>query len=526
MALPDRADELAPGPSLAGLSPEQHRALAYASAIGREFDFSLLVAAMRAPEEALAEELERLVQAGVLRERPGGERFVFVQEELRARIYQSLTASRLRVLHRKIAEAMERAFPDSPPEALSELGRHFFLGKVPERSVMYNCRAAEIARENDAPEEAAHLLERARVDLKLLPGDQAHAEAELASSLGDLYYSMGDIHSADRVYVEALAKVGDNARLRAHLLVGRAEVARDSFDTDAAMRGAREARELFARSGDVSGLASVHRILGRIAYHRGAYREALDEGIRALDLLQPAGDARVLGRLCIDIGNAFSMLGPETVEEAIEWYDRAIQRLSEVGDWAEVARAHLNKGTVIGVLRPADGLDSLATGREYAERAHEPRWVGWALARGVELHLALGQIDEASQDNDQARRLLERADDPLGLTQAEMNEGLIQERRGSWEQAEAAYLRAVAKAEKFGLTAEVAETQFNLARLLFKTREFGRAREAFRVAAHLDLPVLNPPLAGPFAELGRQLEAAGSDGAAAGSPGRARSGTS
>lgn len=506
-------------PSLPPLSPDAHRLLAYASAIGREFDFPLLAAAMGTPEETLAEELERLVHAGLLRERPGGDRFVFVHDEMRARLYQSLTASRLRVLHRKIAEALERAHPDPPPTLLAELGRHFFLGKVPERSVAYNERAAEQARSTGAPEEAAHLLERARVDLKALPGDHTADAAELAGRLGDLYYSMGELRAADRLYREALELTGADPRSRARLLLARADVAREGFETDRAVAAAREARELFARSGDVSGLASVHRLLGRIAYHRGAYREALDEEIRALDLLQPAGDPRVLGRLLIDIGNAFSMLGPETHDEALEWYDRAIGRLTEAGEWGEVARAHLNRGTVLGFSDPRAGLDALETGRQFAERAHEPRWVGWALARGVDLHLALSEIDEASHDNDQARRLLERVDDPLGVTQVTLNEGRIEERQGAWEQAEAAYYRAVAQAERLGLRAELAEAQFHLAGLFYKTRDLGRAREAFQAAAHLDLPALNPPLAPAFAELGRHLEAA--DAAPPGPAGRA-----
>lgn len=492
-------------PSHRELTDGQQRTLAYASAIGREFDFPLLVAAMGVDEEGLAEELEGLVRAGVLRERPGGDRFSFVHDELRARIYQGLTASRLRVLHRKIAEAMERAYPEPPAEAIAELGRHYFLGKVPERSLTYNRRAAEIARENDTPEEAAHFLERARIDLKATPGDHDRAEVELARELGDLYYSMGDIRSADRLYAEALQKTGTDVGLRARLLLGRAEVARDSLRTDDALKGAKEARELFSQSGDVVGLASVHRVLGRIAFHRGAYREALDEGIRALDLLQPAGDGRVLGRLCIDIGNAFSMLGPEMVEEAVEWYARAVDRLSEAGDWAEVARAYLNRGTAVGLTNPADGLEALDQGRQYAERAHEPRWVGWALARGIELRLALGQIEEAVQDNEQARRLLERSDDVLGVHQVWLNEGLIQERRAAWEEAEAAYRQAIARAQEAGLPTELAESQFCLARLLFKTRDLARAREAYRAAEQLDLPALNPPLRVAFAELGRQL---------------------
>ncbi len=509
---PDAAPRL---PSLSELTPEQHRALAYASAIGREFNFGLLVQAMAAEEESLAEDLERLVQSGILRERPGGEWFSFVQDELRARIYQELTASRLRVLHRKIAEALERGYPQPTAEVVGELGRHYFLGKVPEKSVLFNRRAAETAQANEEPEEAAHYLERARVDLKAIPGDHALEEVELASRLGDLYYSMGDVHAADRLYEEALARTGSDLRLRARLLVARAEVARDMLDTDGAAEKAREARELFARSGDVTGLASVHRILGRIAYHRGAYREALDEGIRALDLLQPSGDARVLGRLCIDIGNAFSMLGPEMAGEAIEWYQRAVQRLTEVGDWAELARATLNLGTVIGLTRPAEGLETLETGRQYAERAHEPRWVGWSLARGVELRLALGQIEEAAQDNEQARRLLERTDDPLGFAQVTMNEGLIAERRGAWDLAEAAFQKAADLAQKGGLRAEAAEAFYYLARLFYKIRDIPRAREAFRSAIHLDLPRLNPPLAAGFAELGRQLERANADGSPA-----------
>ncbi|HXY47784.1 MAG TPA: hypothetical protein VEK13_07835, partial [Thermoplasmata archaeon] len=68
---------------LASLPPELARLLSYASAIGSEFPFELLRTATGADEEALAENLERLIDLGVLRERPGGGRFAFVDEETR-----------------------------------------------------------------------------------------------------------------------------------------------------------------------------------------------------------------------------------------------------------------------------------------------------------------------------------------------------------------------------------------------------------------------------------------------------------
>jgi tetratricopeptide (TPR) repeat protein len=508
----------AEGP-LPPLTPEEMRTLAYASAMGREFDFPLLVAAMGAPDEALAEQLERMTHVGVLRERPGGDRFAFVHDDVRARVYQSLTASRLRVLHRKIAEAMERLYPDPPPEVVPELGRHFFLGKVPDRSYRHNRQAAEIARQNDQPEDAAHHLERARIDLKSLPGDHSAEEAEIAEALGDLYYATGDIRSADRLYEEGLARVGTgNRRQRARLLLARAEVARDSLDGRSARNAAQMAHELFSLEGDLVGVASVHRILGRIAFHEGAYREALDEAMEALDLLQQSKDARTLGRLCIDIGNAFSMLGPDVQDEAADWYQRAIDRLGEVDDWPEVARAYLNLASLVGQSRPIEGLEHLTRGREIAERAHEPRWAGWGLAMGVEMRLQLGQVEEAERDNQQARRLLERGHDALGLQQVLANSGLISEKRGQWEDAELSYRAAIARADELLLAAEAAQANFYLARLLYKTRNLPGARTAYQRALAADLPTLNPPLAKAFRELGQQIQEGeredGSDGSA------------
>jgi tetratricopeptide (TPR) repeat protein len=494
---------------LDGLDPDQRRTLAYASAIGREFDFALLVAAVGEDEEKLSEGVEKLVHAGILRERSGGDRFAFALDEVRATIYQSLTASRLRVLHRKVAEAMERLHPEIPDEIVSELGRHYFLGKVPAKAYEFNRRAADIAEMAGDPEEAAHHLERARIDLKTLEGDRRVDEADLAERLGNVYYSMGDARAADRLYREGLDLVGSRmSTTRARLVLARAEVAREGREVPVAVRGARQALEIFSTLGELPGVASVHRLLGRLAFDSGKYHEALEEEMHALDLLQRSADAKVLGRLCTDIGNTFSMLGPQLRDDAVEWYERAIDHLVEVGDWVEVARAHLNLGITLGETDPTAGLEQLSLAREYAERAHELRLAGWALFAGVEMHLAIGQIEAAEWENQQAGRLLQRAEDPMGNQQVAMNAGLIHERRGQWEDAESSYRTAIERAVRLDLSPEEAESQFHLARLMFKTRNLPAARVSFDVARRHNLPVLKPNLAKPFEELGRQLASA------------------
>ncbi len=502
-----RPDDRGNASSLIELTPDQQRILAYASAIGPEFDFALLVAAMGVPEEPLAEAVERLVHLGLLHERPGGERFAFVEEQIRARMYRSLTESRLRVLHRKIAEVLERMYPEPPPSVVEELGRHFFLGKVPEKSYRYNRRAAEAARSSDEPEVAAHHFERVLLDLTSVPGDHRREMAEVAEALGDLYFSTGKFAAADRAYGQALEQLGtEEPRIRAHLLLSRAEVARENLDEASAARGALAAQELFEKAHDRVGVAQTYRLLGRLDFQRGAYRDALDESMRALEELGPVRDLRFLGRLSIDIGNSFALLGPEVRPVAIEWYERAIERLREATDWVELARAYHNLGVAIGEDRPQEGLEHLDRARDAGERAHDPRSVGRALLSGVEMRLALGQFEEAQRDNEQAGRLLDRLGDSLGMTLVTLNRGQIAERQGQWDDAEEAYSQAIDACRKFNLPADEAEAQFYLARLRYKTRNLDAARQALGEATRLGLPQARPQLAQQFDDLRRQLE--------------------
>jgi tetratricopeptide (TPR) repeat protein len=510
-----RAEERSGGALPGDLTAEEHRILAYASAIGSEFDFHLLVAAMAANEEELAEHLESLVHRGVLRERLGGDRFAFTEEEFRARIYRSLTESRLRVLHRKIAEALESMQPGPPPELFSDLGRHYFLGKVTEKSLRFNRQAGEQAREVGDPQRAIHHFERVLLDLGAQPEGHEREEAETREALGDLYYSVGDFPAADRYYGQALEKARDRAPgLTARLLLARSEIARDNLAFEAAAKGALEARGLFEKEGDAVGVAQTHRLLARLAFQRGDYPGSLDENMFALELLDGNRDPRLVGRLAIEMGNSFAQFGPDVAPIAIEWYERAVTQLTAASDWLELSRAYHNLAVAVGEHHPQDGLDYLAKAREAADRGHDPRSAGWSLLTGVEMRLALGQIDEAERDNEQAFRLLQRLADSLGLEQIELNRGEIAERRGQWEEAERGYKEAVERCRRFAMPADESEALYRLARLRSKVRDWDGAREAWGGAERLGFPEVRPNLAHTFEELGRTI-ARGEAGSAA-----------
>ena len=488
------------------LTAEQHRILAYASAIGLEFDFALLLGTLGIEEEVLAEQIERLVHRGVLVERTGGDWFAFVEEEFRARIYRSLTESRLRVLHRKIAEVLERMNPDPALPVLTELGRHYFLGKVPAKSYEYNRRAADLARAAGEPEVAAAHLERVLLDLASLPGDHRAEQAEVAEALGDLDLSLGNYRDADLRYTEALERhASPSPRVQSRLVLSRAEVARENLEFDVAVARGSEALRLSKEGDDPLGGAQAHRLLGRIAFRRGAYRDSLGEYLQAMDLLGTTGDPRLLGGLSIDLGNAFAALGPEVRDIAIACYERAAEQLLRAGDWVELSRAYHNLGVTVGEAHPQDGLDYLEKAAATADRVHDTRGAARALLSRVRLLLALGQLDDAQRDNDQVDRLLVHKYDELGRGWVRMNRGLIAERRGLWDEAERAFEQAVETCHNLKLPPDEAEAAFYLARLRYKTRDAEGARRAYATAASLGFVDLQPDLATQFRDLGKAL---------------------
>ncbi len=497
---------LGPQRALGHLAPDLLRVLAYASAIGSEFPFELLRSAMGTEEEGLAERLEKLVDLGLLRERPGGGRFAFVEEEDRAAVYRGMTESRQRVLHRKIAEALERENPEPSDAVVAELGRHYFLGKVPEKSYRFNRRAADAARAANDAASAVHPLERALVDLGSLGGPRSAERAEIAETLGDLSFALGAFAAADRHYREALERVeSERPRIRARLLLARAEVAREALDPEKAVAGANEALQLFELDPDPYGASQAYRLLGRVAFQRGRYREALDESMRAFEALPPGADPTAMGRLSIDLGNVFTLLGEEVRPIAVEWFQRAVERLRSVRNWSELARALHHLGTAVGESRPDEGLELLERAREAAAQGHDTRAIGRSLLSGVELRIALGQLDEAERDNDQAGRLLEGLADALGSEQVTLNRGRIAEKRGRWDDAAQAYLTAAEQARKLELRADEADAQLYLARLRFKTHDLAGARAAFDRASTLHVAELSPRLEPAFAELRQQL---------------------
>jgi tetratricopeptide (TPR) repeat protein len=463
----------------ADLGEVEKRVLSYAAAIGREFDFSVLSRAIEMEEEPLAETLEQLVQHGVLKELKEGDSYMFIREETLAQAYGEISSSRLRVIHKKIAEALEKLHPDPTPDLIPEMGRQFHLGRVHDKSLLYNRYAATLAVNAFSPDVAIRYLERAREDIAALPGDHKLEEADVLKELGGQYDVLGEESKADELYGESLAKLPDGeVTARALTLLSRADVARGMDKIDLTRQYCEEAIRLLEKVGHKKGLALAHRALSRAAFRAGQIDVCKREIEATLTFLDPEKDAKEVARCYIQFGNVHSM-SPEPEQQAIskEYYQKAVSTLERLRDYRELSRAYNNLALSLSDSEPREALRALMESRAYAEKAKDARLLGWALFNSVEIHLSLGETMDAAMNNMEAGRILSKINDKVGMEQIALNEGILAQNRKAYEDSEKAYVNALKQAEGLGYPQVVVEVLVHFASMYV---DWGKKDEALK----------------------------------------------
>ncbi|MGA7860873.1 MAG: hypothetical protein WCB19_03340, partial [Thermoplasmata archaeon] len=317
------------------LSEEAQRTLCYAAVIGNEFSFETLTRALGQEPDRISAALEQVVHDGLIREaRPGA--FEFIRESFRQEAYAGLTESRRRILHRKVAEALEETSSGDSREVF-ELARHFYLARDWARALEYCRRAADISAAAYAFPEAKLHLERALECARNLPSLDPIVEFRVDTDLGRILVEIGELRPAIEVLTAAVARARDDARLAPELPVAMlwaAAAHAQLWEHAKARELARAALELFEQASNLTGTAIAHRVLGRADWDTGDFTRAEYHHREAARLAQAAGDPRVEAHAYIDLANVLIYSGPTRAEEGLELYDRAAGLFQSSSDHA------------------------------------------------------------------------------------------------------------------------------------------------------------------------------------------------
>jgi DNA-binding SARP family transcriptional activator/tetratricopeptide (TPR) repeat protein len=179
------------------LSEPARRALDIAAVIGREFSFDLIVAVSQSDEISALDACDEL-RAAALVQPTSDEYFRFDHSLTLDVALREMSTTRNRALHRRVAEALERAHGGRFDEAAGAIAQHYLAGNAPDRAAPYALRAGQFAASVAAWPQAIAFFEQtlaAGVDTLRIPAFMGLSEAHL-------HY--GELQAATQAAISAL----------------------------------------------------------------------------------------------------------------------------------------------------------------------------------------------------------------------------------------------------------------------------------------------------------------------------------
>ena len=314
---------------LAYVPPEARPTLDVAAVLGRHFDFDTLLAVTREPEERLLRALEALVKRRLLREDHATGFYDFSHDKVREVAYREIGAARRMLLHRAVAEALERG-----GEGAARLAEHYERGHVWSKALDYLVLAAERSQKLFAMRDALHWLARA-VQLA-----EAHPEALQSRALVDLYEQRGAARAQAgqtdgavtdiRRVIDAARARGDRAKAR-DALIQLGMTYRRADDYERATPCLNEALAECRAMNDERRAADTLYHLGTVMWSDCRNREAIAFHQEAVAICERLGLTDLVAvQAYHGRGEAhFSDLEPQA---AIDCYTRSIELARGIGD--------------------------------------------------------------------------------------------------------------------------------------------------------------------------------------------------
>ncbi len=267
---------------LARLNNDTQKFLGMAAVIGRFFTFELLEAATNSAEDQLLDGVEEAERAGLISSVLLGReaRFNFSHELIRQTIVSGLSPARRQRLHLRVADAIERVYPNTLEDQANELAHHLVQAGAAadvDRTVRYLSMAAKRTRLQGALTETGALYRQALALLETTPETLERDQLELGLRL-----ALGAVLMATRGYADAETgaayqramalgeRLGDPMQVVLALTgVAAQPLLRGELDTAQAV--AEQVLATSQRDGKSRTQVWGYYIDGVVRYHRGAF---------------------------------------------------------------------------------------------------------------------------------------------------------------------------------------------------------------------------------------------------------------
>ncbi|MBN2006098.1 MAG: AAA family ATPase, partial [Anaerolineae bacterium] len=395
------------------------RVLQLASVIGRIFSYPLLAAI--AESGALDANLVTLQRAQMILERThSSEReFIFHHQFTLGAAYTGLLRRARRVLHRRVAEALETLYPERIEENLGLLAYHWDQSEDVEQARNYLCRAAKQATAQFANAEAVDYLERA---LALIPETLPDQRYDLLLTLEQLHNLQGlrELQLGDLDELQTLAEILNDGtptgvnRL-AEVSYRRTQYAYLLGKFEEAIATSKQTIQLAKTAKSIQFEALSHLIWGQVLrVHNAQIEEAEDHQTKAIALANAAHLDDIEAQALSEMGLLYSFF-LHKFGQARSYLERCLTLYQNLGDRVGVARAQ----GCIGASYFWEG--DLVTARDYQTRVLRLHYEigdlyaqGWVLNDLGSITIKMGDYADALGYFQQSRNTLRKIGDVFG----------------------------------------------------------------------------------------------------------------
>jgi predicted ATPase len=532
---------------LAQLSEPARSLAAIAATVGRAFTLDVVREGSGVEEALVVQGLGELLRRQIVREQGDGV-YDFAHDKIREVAYREMTEARRRLLHRRVAEGLERVHGAALDVVAAQIAAHYAGADMADRAAGYYQRAAEVAQRVGANQEAIDLLQRGLTLLETLPPslDRDGRELDLRTALGvSLVATKGygasevsSVYTRCRQLCQILGRPPSPPILRALALASLAKAKIEEChalgdhlmsladrDDDPMLRV--EAHYVIAMALLLNGAAVparaeleaslAHYDLGRSASHIGLYSQdpAVVCQIRlSLDLWmlgEPDEAARRRAQslaLAKELGHPFSLAYALTWDAVLQSHrgDRELAR-TQAEAAIDLGREHrmpfwLGFGMILhgwAVAEQGDiegGIDEIQSGMAEFAATGTRSFVPFQLGLLAEQHGRLGNVERGLALIAEALALVERTNERWPEVELFRRKGELLEKAALTNEAETVYLRAVEVARYQGARALELRSATRLADIWLRQE---RPRDVAlllrpivrRVGATTDLPDLD-----------------------------------
>ena len=305
-----------------------------AAVIGRDFTVDLLTEASDLDSEAVVTAVDELWRHRIIREHAPA-RYDFCHDLLRDTAYAEISPVRRRLLHRRVAQALQ-AMHGADPDAAAPIAYQYERADRPARALPHHVRAAEAASQVFANQKAIRHYRRAAALLRHVPAGHRRDSTELAIRNAMAAPLNAQYGYACTELLEVLTRAGElaeqlgDSRTQLLSLVGLFAVRYVRGDIAESHDIARRALALSERHPDEAGQA--HMAVGGTATSLGQHEASLPHFELAHELCADQPPALVGTRMEVH-ARAWSahplwLVGREA--EALHWSEWAITRASEM----------------------------------------------------------------------------------------------------------------------------------------------------------------------------------------------------